>query len=98
MGTLTLTHHNVGPNEPKHEVFLSFQPQCVASHLDQESGSLHSQHWLPLLFKMGCYTLGPLDFADLVFNMGTVILVWGAQAGLDLLVKTSGCGSFCLFT
>jgi len=43
--------------------FVYFWPQPVASHLDQESGSLHSQRWLPLLFKMGCYTLGPLDFA-----------------------------------
>ena len=35
---------------------------------------------------MACYTVGPLVFADLVFTVREVALMWGAQAGLDLLV------------
>jgi hypothetical protein len=39
-----------------------------------------------VLFKMACHTMGPLVFADLVFTVRKVVLMWGAQAGLDLLV------------
>ncbi len=39
-----------------------------------------------ILFKMACYTVVPLLFADLVFSMREVVLMWGAQAGLDLSV------------
>ena len=39
-----------------------------------------------VLSKMACYTIGPLFVVDLVFSMGKVALMWGDQAGLDLLV------------
>ena len=42
-----------------------------------------------LLFKMACYTVGPLLVLDLVFSMGQPVLMWGDQAGLELWVVDS---------
>lgn len=39
-----------------------------------------------IVFKMACYTLGPLAFVDLMFTVRKGVMLWGAQAGLNLVV------------